>query len=54
LLFEEDNLIVTILILDRVMLGTWNVNGKKPGEPLEAWLLNDDQPAPDIYAIGYV
>eukprot|EP00743_Colponemidia_sp_Colp-15_P007681 GILK01008315.1.p1 GENE.GILK01008315.1~~GILK01008315.1.p1 ORF type:complete len:980 (+),score=193.72 GILK01008315.1:42-2981(+) len=34
----------------RVFIGTWNVNGKKPGEDLLSWL--EVQPAPDIYIIG--
>lgn len=35
----------------RFFFGTWNVNGKMP-ESLDGWLRAD--PAPDVYAIGYV
>eukprot|EP00761_Pharyngomonas_kirbyi_P006150 gb/GECH01006156.1/.p1 GENE.gb/GECH01006156.1/~~gb/GECH01006156.1/.p1 ORF type:complete len:1033 (+),score=299.96 gb/GECH01006156.1/:1-3099(+) len=34
----------------KVFVGTWNVNSKKPQEPLEEWL-HVDEPA-DIYAFG--
>ena len=36
-----------------VFLGTWNVNGKKPEEPLDEWLLSTAV-IPDIIAVGYV
>lgn len=34
-----------------IFLGTWNVNGKLPGEPLNAWLLPTAETC-DIYAVG--
>eukprot|EP01133_Synstelium_polycarpum_P001192 gene1192-1373_t len=38
-----------------IFCGTWNVNGKKPQESLDAWLKTDaaTQGEPDIYAIGF-
>ncbi|EGG16677.1 RhoGAP domain-containing protein [Cavenderia fasciculata] len=37
-----------------IFLGTWNVNGKKPQEPLDPWLCDPAMPLqPDIYAIGF-
>ena len=32
-------------------MGTWNVNGTKPVEPLDAWLVSNDI-TPDIYCVG--
>lgn len=37
---------------ERVYLGTWNVNGRKP-EGLNSWLQVSDGNPPDIVAIGY-
>lgn len=35
-------------------LGSWNVNGKRPGESLVPWLFpRDDVPPPDIIAVGF-
>lgn len=34
-----------------LFFGTWNVNGKMPGEPMNAWLLPNADVC-DIYAIG--
>ncbi|GAM21673.1 hypothetical protein SAMD00019534_048480 [Acytostelium subglobosum LB1] len=54
---KKDNMVI--------FLGTWNVNGKKPSEPLDAWLEPGSGGAdglstggassmrPDIYAIGF-
>ncbi|KAK5576317.1 hypothetical protein RB653_007458 [Dictyostelium firmibasis] len=37
-----------------IFLGTWNVNGKKPSEPLDPWLKDPSMSLqPDIYAIGF-
>jgi len=37
-----------------IFLGTWNVNGKKPSEPLDLWLKDPQMTIqPDIYAIGF-
>ena len=35
------------------LVGTWNVNAKKPLEPLNGWLLPPSLAAePDVYIIG--
>ncbi|EGC34737.1 inositol 5-phosphatase 4 [Dictyostelium purpureum] len=37
-----------------IFLGTWNVNGKKPTEPLDLWLKDPSMTLqPDVYAIGF-
>jgi hypothetical protein len=38
-----------------IFIGTWNVNGKPPGEDLSSWLMNitPSPNLPDIYAIGF-
>lgn len=33
--------------------GTWNLNGRAPAEPLDAWLFPKDQPTADIYAVAF-
>ncbi|XP_078485744.1 inositol polyphosphate 5-phosphatase OCRL isoform X2 [Ciona intestinalis] len=35
-----------------VFVGTWNVNGQLPTEPLDAWVSSEVTP-PDVYAIGF-
>ncbi len=36
-----------------IFSGTWNLNAKKPGESLDAWLFPPDTMEPDIYAISF-
>jgi hypothetical protein len=47
--------VATLLIyysMNRVFVGTWNVNGQNAGS-LAEWLACDKEP-PDMYAVGYV
>ena len=36
-----------------IFSGTWNLNAKRPGEPLDKWLFPPNSPEPDIYAIAF-
>ena len=36
-----------------LFVGTWNLNAKAPGEPLDAWLFPDGKADADIYALGF-
>ena len=39
---------------NKIFVGTWNVNGKKPGESIESWLVPDPRAdMADIYAVGF-
>ena len=36
-----------------IFTGTWNVNGRPPGESLVPWLFPDPNVEPDIFALGF-
>jgi len=36
-----------------ILIGTWNVNAKKPIEDLTPWLVDKTLPEPDIVAVGF-
>ncbi|CAG5125874.1 unnamed protein product [Candidula unifasciata] len=50
-LIERENEFTNVQYL-KVFCGTWNVNGRSPLEPLNKWMVVDNEP-PDIYAIGF-
>lgn len=41
------------LLLCRIFVGTWNVNGQPASVSLVDWLTVADRNPPDIYAIGF-